>query len=165
MNFSKTKTSKISPSTKAHNSCPAWKRMKRQPTAETNRQRDEFTNGPQFKMLIKNISERLGYKETIDFGKENTVSLGKLHTPIAFKFKMRSKKITAKIRAMYEMCRFEAAWFPEEISTWCTIFSKEDLKILEYREDLNYYYCCGPGQEMAPKFGCLTLGDMFGHFE
>ncbi|CAB0036380.1 unnamed protein product [Trichogramma brassicae] len=66
---------------------------------------------------------------------------------------------------MYEMCRWEAAWFPNETSTWCMAFTKEHLKYYEYREDLNYYYCCGPAQRLSQKLGCLTLSDMFNHFE
>ena len=30
---------------------------------------------------------------------------------------------------MYDMCRYEKAWYPEKISPWCAAFSKEDLKV------------------------------------
>lgn len=60
---------------------------------------------------------------------------------------------------------FEAASYPEDISTWCVVFGKEDLKILEYVDDLNYYYCCGPKSPLNAKFGCQLLGNMFRHFE
>ena len=76
-----------------------------------------------------------------------------------------SKQITEKINLIYEMCRFESAWYYDEPSPWCFSLRKEDLKIFEYREDLNYYYCCGPGQEIASKMGCLYLNNMFNHFE
>lgn len=63
------------------------------------------------------------------------------------------------------MCRFENAWYVNRTSVWCSVFNKEELKIMEYREDLNYYYCCGPGREMSAKIGCPLLSDMFQHFK
>ncbi|XP_014235128.1 multiple inositol polyphosphate phosphatase 1-like [Trichogramma pretiosum] len=116
--------------------CPAWKKKNR--PADVNKERDTFTNGPEFDIIKREVAEKLGYNEPLSF---------------------------EKIKPMYEMCRWEAAWFPNETSTWCMAFTKEHLKYYEYREDLNYYYCCGPAQRLSQKLGCLTLSDMFNHFE
>lgn len=50
-------------------------------------------------------------------------------------------------------------------SAWCAAFTKEHLKILEYAEDLKYYYNAGYGHEMNAKLGCPPLKDMFQRFE
>ena len=65
---------------------------------------------------------------------------------------------------MYDMCRFDKAWHVNRISPWCSVFNREELEILEYREDLKYYYYSGPGRRINQKLGCPPLRDMFEHF-
>lgn len=69
-----------------------------------------------------------------------------------------------KIVAMYQMCRFELAWYPHRTSAWCKVFSKEDLKVFEYQGDLSNYYCYGPGRPMSSKLGCEMMSDMYRNF-
>ena len=68
------------------------------------------------------------------------------------------------MNTIYDMCRFEKAWRIEKVSTWCAAFSKKELQILEYREDLDYYYYTGPGREINSKLGCPPMKNMFEHF-
>jgi multiple inositol-polyphosphate phosphatase/2,3-bisphosphoglycerate 3-phosphatase len=68
------------------------------------------------------------------------------------------------IELMYDMCRFEKAWEVNRFSTWCAVFSKQELKILEYLQDLKHFYYTGPGREINKKLGCPLLKDMFSHF-
>ncbi|XP_016837275.1 multiple inositol polyphosphate phosphatase 1 [Nasonia vitripennis] len=117
--------------------CPAWD--KSYDPILTNVERDKFTSGPEIRSLIQGVSQRLGYDRPLDFEKT--------------------------IKSIYEMCRFESAWYVNRTSVWCSVFNKEELKIMEYREDLNYYYCCGPGREISAKVGCPLLSDMFQHFK
>ena len=42
--------------------------------------------------------------------------------------------------AIWEICRFESAWSRSLTSPWCEVFSLDNLKALEFREDLRYYY-------------------------
>ena len=30
---------------------------------------------------------------------------------------------------IYDICRFEAAWYPNNVSYWCSSFVDEDLKV------------------------------------
>lgn len=69
-----------------------------------------------------------------------------------------------KIDAMYDSCRYEKAWTVIKLSPWCAAFSKEELRILEYREDLDYYYKAGYGREINARLGCPLLHDMMQHF-
>lgn len=43
-------------------------------------------------------------------------------------------------------------------------FSREDLKRLEYAEDLETYYKYGYGSALRDKIGCLPIKDMFSFF-
>lgn len=50
-------------------------------------------------------------------------------------------------------------------SPWCVAFNKEQLKILEYAEDLKYYYRSGYGNEINRKIGCPPLKDLYEKFD
>lgn len=65
---------------------------------------------------------------------------------------------------MYDACRYQKAWSVTELSPWCAVFSKEELRVLEYREDLEYYYKAGYGRDINTRLGCPLLHDMMGHF-
>ncbi|XP_043599293.1 multiple inositol polyphosphate phosphatase 1-like isoform X2 [Bombus pyrosoma] len=96
-----------------------------------------FEEGAQFKNLIQNVSQSLGF--LYDISKES-------------------------ILTMYNMCRYEKAWTVTKLSPWCAVFSKEELRVLEYREDLYYYYKAGYGREINAQLGCTLLQDMMNHF-
>lgn len=63
------------------------------------------------------------------------------------------------------MCRYEKAWDISRLSTWCSVFSKDEMKVLEYLDDLDNYYYSGPGREINSKLGCNLVKDMFHHFK
>ncbi|XP_076302732.1 multiple inositol polyphosphate phosphatase 1-like [Lasioglossum baleicum] len=96
-----------------------------------------FEEGPEFRDLLQNVSRRLGF--LYDISKES-------------------------ILTMYDMCRYEKAWTVTQLSPWCAVFSKEELRVLEYREDLYYYYKAGYGREINAQLGCTLLQDMMNHF-
>lgn len=100
-------------------------------------ERRKFDAGSEFQNLLKNVSRRLGFLYTIS---------------------------TETIDAMYDVCRYEKAWTVIKLSPWCAVFSKEELRILEYREDLDYYYKAGYGREINVRLGCPLLRNMMQHF-
>lgn len=51
------------------------------------------------------------------------------------------------------------------MSKWCTVFDKNDLKLLEYAEDIHILYKSGYGSEYNPKLGCPILGDLYKKME
>lgn len=69
------------------------------------------------------------------------------------------------INDMYDMCRFEKAWNLDSHSAWCTVFNKEQLKLLEYGEDLKHYYTRGYGNKLNAKIGCPPVKDLYEKFE
>ncbi|CAL7933072.1 unnamed protein product [Xylocopa violacea] len=117
-----------------HKSCDTWDNGNGNVSVE---EVTKFEEGPEFQNLIHNVSGRLGFLYNI------------------------SKD---SILTMYNMCRYEKAWAVVQLSAWCSVFSKEELRILEYREDLYYYYKAGYGREINALLGCTLLQDMMNHF-
>lgn len=66
---------------------------------------------------------------------------------------------------MYDMCRYEKAWNVQRSSPWCVAFNKEQLKMLEYGEDLMSFYKEGYGNELNRKVGCPPLKDWYERFQ
>jgi acid phosphatase len=52
---------------------------------------------------------------------------------------------------MYENCRFDNRL------AWCSVFTKEQLALLEYENDLRLFHESGPGHDYNSKLGCPPL--------
>lgn len=61
---------------------------------------------------------------------------------------------------MYMTCAFESAWNPLSMSPWCSAFSESNMELLEYAEDLEYYYIDGYGHKLNYEQACPLVGDM-----
>ncbi|XP_023323343.1 multiple inositol polyphosphate phosphatase 1 isoform X3 [Eurytemora carolleeae] len=66
---------------------------------------------------------------------------------------------------IYVSCNFDQAWKPRKLSPWCTLFSDKALEIMEYREDLEYYWIDGPGNEISSSPACVLLKDVLNNFQ
>ncbi|KAF5293597.1 hypothetical protein FQA39_LY03082 [Lamprigera yunnana] len=66
---------------------------------------------------------------------------------------------------MYLACSFETAWNHKRKSPWCSLFSPQSLKVLEFAEDLKYYYRDGYGYELTYKQACKAFLDGISYFE
>jgi len=66
---------------------------------------------------------------------------------------------------IFDMCRYEKAWNPTEISPWCAAFKEEDLKVLEYYEELEYWYKDGYYYDINTKFACPLMKDLVMQFQ
>ncbi|XP_011308504.1 multiple inositol polyphosphate phosphatase 1-like [Fopius arisanus] len=98
-------------------------------------QRDKFIQGPEYTELQRNVSRRLGFH----------VSPSTIHN-------------------VQDMCRFETAWSPNKLSSWCAVFSKEEWKIMEYIDDIQYYYYSGYGTALNTLIGCFPVEDLVKNF-
>ncbi|KAJ8939141.1 hypothetical protein NQ318_010896 [Aromia moschata] len=67
---------------------------------------------------------------------------------------------TEDVITMYKACAFETAWNKLGKSPWCSPFTENELKILEYAEDLKYYWQDGYGHELTYKQACPAFSDM-----
>ncbi|XP_030380202.1 multiple inositol polyphosphate phosphatase 1 [Scaptodrosophila lebanonensis] len=67
------------------------------------------------------------------------------------------------ILLMYDMCRYEQAWQVDRTSVWCAAFLPEQVTVLEYEDDLKYYYKSGYGYEDNSRLNCRAVKDMLSH--
>ncbi|KAM3962684.1 multiple inositol polyphosphate phosphatase 1 [Aphomia sociella] len=69
------------------------------------------------------------------------------------------------IYSFYEICRFYRSWTPNLRSPWCSVFTDDDLVVLEYRDDVRHYYRNGYGTSVNTKLGGPVLKDLYDNFE
>lgn len=73
------------------------------------------------------------------------------------------------IELFYTACGFETSWQYQLFdgkSVWCSLFQDEhQFKVMEFLEDLEYYWIDGHGFEITRKVACKTVEDIFHHFE
>ncbi|KAF5284394.1 hypothetical protein FQA39_LY17069 [Lamprigera yunnana] len=98
----------------------------------------KFMQKQEYKELVRDVSRRLGFKYNLN---------------------------ESLVEDMYDMCRYEKAWYPRDLSPWCAAFNVKQLKLLEYGEDLKYYYKYGYGNPSNLRAGCPLLKDLFDKFE
>lgn len=111
--------------------CQRWLQMKDDP--ETFVEATLFKNTSHVKQMISRISERLGFVKNLTID---------------------------EIYIMYDVCRYETAWNLQSRSPFCTVFTKDDLEIMEFLEDLKYYYKNGYGNKINLQLGCLLAKDL-----
>ncbi|XP_050440682.1 multiple inositol polyphosphate phosphatase 1-like [Adelges cooleyi] len=73
---------------------------------------------------------------------------------VADKMGIENEEIKRIIKIMYSLCGYERAYAEEEIPAWCRVFCQEDLKVLEYYEDLYWYYAVGYGNNANGQWAC-----------
>ncbi|XP_022194980.2 multiple inositol polyphosphate phosphatase 1 isoform X1 [Nilaparvata lugens] len=70
-----------------------------------------------------------------------------------------------ELSTMYQVCGFETAANRTHISPWCRVFDDEDIEVLEYSEDLKYYWRDGHGFDLNHEQACISYQDMVAHFQ
>ena len=59
---------------------------------------------------------------------------------------------------LYVTCNFDLAWRSGPgAGPWCDLFTKEQLEVMEYREDLDYYWVDGPGYPVTAAQSCPLI--------
>lgn len=92
---------------------------------------DIFEKSPIYQQMIEDINNRLDINLTIN-----------------------------EIQDIYDLCRYELAWYIHLPSAWCSVFDPEHIEILEYAEDLRYYYKSGYGnEEINSRVTCDIMAD------
>lgn len=73
------------------------------------------------------------------------------------------------LELIYTMCGFETSWQYQLLdgkSVWCSLFKNDkQLQVMEYLEDLKYYWIDGPGFEITRKVACRTADDILTRLE
>jgi len=67
---------------------------------------------------------------------------------------------------MYTLCAFETSWYRwKKDSPWCSVFTEDEYKLLEFSEDLEYYYVDGYGYNLTYEIACPAIRDLLLHFQ
>lgn len=112
--------------------CDKWKAdIKENLTAM--QEKIKFDNGEEMLKTVKDINNRL---------------------------KLTTSLNSADVILIYRTCGFETAWHKTKKSPWCSIFTEENFKVLEYSEDLKYFWQDGYGYELTYKQACPLFNDM-----
>ncbi|CAH1791279.1 unnamed protein product [Owenia fusiformis] len=67
------------------------------------------------------------------------------------------------IDVLYDICRYDYAIY--RVSPWCAIFSKENLRLLEYRQDLKYHWRYGFADPVNYESSCVLVSDLLQYFK
>ncbi|CAH1180036.1 unnamed protein product [Phaedon cochleariae] len=118
--------------------CTRWENDVKQNSA-AQQERIIFMNGAEMSKTVQEINERLKMKKTL--------------------------LETEDIIMMYDMCAYETAWNKLAKSPWCSVFTVDNLKVLEYAADLKHYWRDGYGFELTYKQACPAFGDMMNFLE
>ncbi|XP_069164443.1 multiple inositol polyphosphate phosphatase 1 isoform X1 [Procambarus clarkii] len=94
-----------------------------------------FEEGEEMTSVVFNVSRRLGVPLVLD-----------------------------EVLVLYDACRFYKAWDPPSAAAWCVVFTPDDLKVLEYWQDLDYYYTNGYGHAINYEMACPPVQDLLQHF-
>lgn len=98
-----------------------------------------FISGNTFQLVLKNLALKLNESfEDSKYDKESS---------IATEFKL-----------IYSACIYEQAIFGHSI--WCHLFTPEEMRIIEYSNDLNIYYAGSYGRDINKKITCDLLNEI-----
>lgn len=98
-----------------------------------------FIEGPEYQNMISEVSAKLGFlgSETLRSDEVETLAL---------------------------ICQFEQIWDIESISPLCSAFSVSNFQVLEYKEDLDFYYRTGYGnpdfRRLFENINCHLMEDL-----
>ncbi|KAF7247263.1 Multiple inositol polyphosphate phosphatase 1 [Varanus komodoensis] len=103
-----------------------------------------------------------------------------MHEVDAFKESVEMKKVVEKIaeslglpvndlnadlvQVAFFTCSFELA-IHNSNSPWCSLFTKENAKVLEYLNDLKQYWKRAYGYDINSRSSCILFQDIFNHLD
>ncbi|NXJ00468.1 MINP1 phosphatase, partial [Psophia crepitans] len=68
------------------------------------------------------------------------------------------------VQVAFLTCSYELA-IRNVTSPWCSLFSEEDAKVLEYLNDLKQYWKRGYGYDINSRSSCILFQDIFQHLD
>ena len=114
--------------------CQRW-RSEVDKNPDSRIEKEKFLKSNVYKKMLEDVSRRIGYQVDHEI-----------------------------VHLMYVMCGFETAWHKNSESPWCRIFSLDEFKVLEFADDLEYYWNDGYGYKLSYEQACPALRDVFNFF-
>lgn len=66
---------------------------------------------------------------------------------------------------MWQLCRFEQAFDLSKSAPWCSVFSVDDIAVMEYGEDLGYFWEAGYGYAMNQNVLCEGMQNLLKYLQ
>ncbi|KAJ6646430.1 Multiple inositol polyphosphate phosphatase 1 [Pseudolycoriella hygida] len=105
-------------------------------------ERGLWQNGPEFQTMMNQVNDKLGLQG--------------------------NQRLTARqTRTLWEICNFEQLWYSNYPAPFCGAFSPFNNLMLEYFEDLDYYYNAGFGgpRRLFENLNCPLIQDLLGFLD
>ena len=87
--------------------------------------------------------------------------LSQVSVRLGFKYTLNPKQV----ERIWDMCRYNQAWDLSSPSAFCAAFTPEHVNVLEYLDDLKYYYKASYGNPENENIMCATVQDMVRNLE
>ncbi|CAL4073625.1 unnamed protein product, partial [Meganyctiphanes norvegica] len=120
-----------------YKACPRWLKEVYKNNETTYKERLLFVESQPFQAVLHAVSARLGFMHPIS---------------------------SRELESIYDECRYETAWWPNKSSPWCKSFAPHDFEVMEYHQDLKYYYEDSFGHPLNSQTACRTIIDLYNHF-
>ncbi|KAI5639130.1 histidine phosphatase superfamily (branch 2) domain-containing protein [Phthorimaea operculella] len=114
-----------------------------------------------YQELVKGAPEVT--KEVEDF--ENSSDYQNIKAAVQQRLGIAYQLTEEDIYSFYESCRFYRSWDVTYRSPWCSVFTDEELVVLDYRDDVRHYYRNGYGSWVNVRLGAPPLKDLLESFE
>lgn len=117
-----------------HDNCPLYDEVARNPIEQV-----AFLEGPEYEEMIEQVSQKLGFQG--------------------------SRTLRAiQVEVLAIICKYEQIWDTNSTSPLCAAFSVGNHQVLEYYEDLDYYYRVGYGfpeyRTLYENMNCHLMQDL-----
>lgn len=115
-----------------HDNCPLY-----DAASDNTVQRSAWQNGNEFQTMMTQVNDKLGL--------------------------LGNQRLTARqTRTIWEICNFEQLWEMGRPAPFCGVFSPNNNLVLEYFEDLDYYYNAGFGgpRRLFENLNCPLIQDL-----
>ena len=163
---------------KYYDYCPKWS-INVDENAETYQEREAFKETSIVLDMLNRINQRLGFYVEEEEEKHSTEDLeieldeseeNSTEVPASLEKRDVSSQIVDRLEfddvyIMYDLCRHEQARSPAEISVWCAAFNSDDLKVMEYYEELEYWHKDGYFYEINTQFACPLMENLVMTFD
>ncbi|XP_073983725.1 multiple inositol polyphosphate phosphatase 1-like [Rhodnius prolixus] len=116
--------------------CDKWRKEIKK-NSKSFEEKKKFLQTDEVEDMLKRVTERMGLNYTLNY---------------------------EDVHLMYVTCSFETAWNRKTKSPWCSLLSERDFKILEYAEELKYYWKDGYGFEINHNQACPLIKNVFTQF-